>query len=190
MAAERDPARQADATVRLVQRAQGGDREAFVALVRAHDERLRGLAYQLLRDPDLMDDVLQEAYLRAFRALPRFEARAGFGTWLHRIAYNACMDELRRRRRRPWLRFAESGLEEEPAPDEPLDDRAARSSAVRAALAALRPEERAAVWLVDAEGRDYREVAELTGVAEGTVASRLNRARTGLRRALTEERTG
>jgi RNA polymerase sigma-70 factor (ECF subfamily) len=175
---------------RLVQRARGGDAAAFAALVRAFDPMLGRLAYSLLGDRELMDDVLQEAYLRAFRALPDFEGRSQIGTWLYRITYTACLDELRRRKRRRWLPLADAGLQDAPAPAADLGERLARASALRAALAGLSHEERAAVWLVDAEGRDYREAAEVLGVPEGTVASRLSRARAALRLALAEEATG
>ena len=75
---------------------------AFTEVVRRHDDRLRGLAYKLLGgDRDRMDDVLQEAYIRAFRALGTFRRDAHLGSWLYRIVYNACIDELRRSKRRP-----------------------------------------------------------------------------------------
>jgi RNA polymerase sigma-70 factor (ECF subfamily) len=130
----------------LLERAQGGDGTAFAALVRAFDPKLRGLAFGLLGDRELMDDVLQEAYLRAFRALPGFEGRSGLGTWLYRITYNACLDELRRRRRRRWVGLGEAGLDETPAAPEDLDERLARASAVREAVAGLKPEERAKIY--------------------------------------------
>ena len=177
----------ADELRRLVERAQGGDAAAFTALVRAFDPMLRALAYNLLGDRELMDDILQDAYLRAFRALPRFEGRSQVGTWLYRITYNACLDELRRRKRRRWFPVAHAGLEEAPDSTEDPVEHLARAGELRAALASLSPEERAAVWLVDAEGHDYGKAAEVLGVPEGTVASRLSRARAALREALAEE---
>ena len=84
--------------VRLVARARAGDGAAFGAVLRHYDGRLRALAFRLLGDPARTDDVLQEAYVKAYRALPRFRGEADLGTWLYRIAYNACLDELRRGR--------------------------------------------------------------------------------------------
>ena len=78
----------------ILDRARGGDHEAFAAVVRLYDAKLRGLAFRVLGDRDRMDDALQEAYVRAFRALPRFRGDARMGTWLFRITYNACLDEL------------------------------------------------------------------------------------------------
>lgn len=153
---------------------------AFASLVEAHDQSLRRLAFRLLGDRDVMDDVLQEAYVKAFRSLPRFRGRATHATWLYRIVYNACLDELRRRRahRTVSLELAADMGVPDPA------DAAAGRSALAEALASLPAEQRAAVLLVDAEGFDYRAAAEILGVEVGTIASRLNRARTALRRAL------
>src|SRR5919204_3101598 len=74
---------------------------AFPELIERHDRALRRLAFRLLGDRDRMDDALQEAYVNAFRALPRFRGRSAPATWLYRIVYNACIDELRRGRARP-----------------------------------------------------------------------------------------
>ena len=87
--------------VELVELARSGDRSAFDELLRRHDGRMRGLAYKLMADRHRMDDALQEAYLKAYRALPRFRPGSDFGTWLYRITYNACIDELRKRKRHP-----------------------------------------------------------------------------------------
>lgn len=168
----------------VVARARRGDQDAFAEIVGHYDHRLRALAYRLLGERDRMDDVLQEVYVKAFRSLPRFKGEAALGTWLYRIAYNACLDDLRRR-----------------PPSRPisLDDDHARSVADRAAgpaeiavqrgdLAAaldrLPPDQRAAVMLVDAYGLDYAHAATVLGVKAGTIGSRVSRARTVLRTAL------
>jgi RNA polymerase sigma-70 factor (ECF subfamily) len=170
--------------VELVELARSGDRSAFDELLRRHDPRMRGLAYRLTADRHRMDDALQEAYLKAFRALPRFRAGSDFGTWLYRITYNACIDELRKRKRSPV------------ATDDPIDPVSSRpgpervvsaAETVRHALAELPVDQRVTVVLVDGEGFDHREAAEILGVAPGTVASRLHRARAALRRVLGEE---
>lgn len=169
---------------RLVARARGGDGAAFGAVLRHYDGRLRALAYRLLGDPSRTDDVLQEAYVKAYRALPRFRGEADLGTWLHRIAHNACMDELRRTRREDLpLEMAERA----PAPGADPGERAGEASALSAALAALPAQDRAAVLLVDREGMSYARAGEVLGIPAGTVASRLNRARAALRAALGED---
>src|SRR3954471_15505587 len=87
-----------DATADMWTRACGGDISAFMTVIAEHDRALRSLAFRLLGDRDRMEDALQEAYVKAFRALPGFRHESGMGTWIYRVVYNACMDELRRRR--------------------------------------------------------------------------------------------
>jgi RNA polymerase sigma-70 factor (ECF subfamily) len=163
--------------------ARAGDHDAFAALVRRVDGGLRALAYRLLGDRDRMDDALQEAYVRAFRALPGFRGDSALATWLYRIVYNVCQEELRRAGR---LRLVESDPVEAQDPGSVVETVELRAG-LAAALAGLAPEDRAAVLLVDAQGFDYRAAAEILDVPEGTIASRLNRARAALRRALAEE---
>jgi RNA polymerase sigma-70 factor, ECF subfamily len=167
-------------------RARRGDEAAFAALVRHYDTGLRRLAYRLLGDRARMDDALQEAYLSAYRALPRFRGDSSLGTWLYRIAYNACLDQLKRTRDVVDL---ESVRDRAQAGGDQIDALSLRQT-LAAALTALPLEDRAAVLLVDANGFDYRGAAELLGIPEGTVASRLNRARAALRQTLQNERKG
>jgi RNA polymerase sigma-70 factor (ECF subfamily) len=154
------------------------DEDEFAALIRRHDRPLRSLAFRLLGDRDRMDDALQNAYAKAFRALPRFRGASAPETWLYRIVYNACLDERRGERRH-------AELDERLASHEDLADDAARRAGLTEALAALPPDQRAAVLLVDAEGFPYGAAAEVLGVEIGTLASRLSRARAALRRELT-----
>ena len=167
-------------------RTDPGDADRFAEIVAEHDRPLRALAFRLLGDREAMDDVLQEAYAKAFRALPRFRGEATTGTWLYRIVYNACLDQLRRERRAAELPRDPPPPASAPDPGES----AARREALAAALAALVPDQRAAVLLVDAEGFDYPSAAQVLGVRVGTLASRLSRARASLRRALAAEPEG
>ena len=155
------------------------DSEGFLSVVREFDLRHRRLAFRLLGDRDRMDDVLQEAYASAFRALPRFSGRASVGTWLYRIVYNACLDELRRsgaRKEVPLEEWREARPERADLVEQRLD--------LEAALEALPPDLRAVVLLVDADELSYEEAAEVLGIPAGTVASRLSRAREALKGAL------
>ena len=172
----------------ILDRARRGDQEAFATLIRHYDSGLRALAYRLLGDRDRMDDALQEAYVKAFRALPRFRGQSRLSTWLYRIAYNACLDELQRSRRVVQLPL--DGVAERAQPGLDPGDVAALRTDLAQALATLPVEERAAVLLVDAQGFDYRDAGRVLGVPEGTVASRLNRARAALRRALGDAPAG
>lgn len=171
----------------LVAAVLGGDQSAFTELVRRHDERLRGLAYKMLGDRHRMEDAMQESYVRAYRSLGTFRRDAELGTWLYRIVYNTCIDEHRRARRRPVP--VDTGQPSWDAPaGRPGPERVvgAADSAMRA-LARLPEDQRATVLLVDGEGFDNVTAAEVLGVAPGTVASRLSRARAAMRQALDAE---
>jgi RNA polymerase sigma-70 factor (ECF subfamily) len=167
----------------LVERVRGGDDDAFAEIVRRHDRKLRGLAHRLLLDDGAVDDVMQEAYLRAFRALPRFRAEASLGTWLYRITSNACMDHLRSRQRRAERQAPADGPEPVWPGEDPAEV-ASTNGAVFHALRKLNPDQRAVALLVDGDGLNYAEAAVVLHLAPGTVASRLSRARASLRRSL------
>jgi RNA polymerase sigma-70 factor (ECF subfamily) len=171
---------------RTFARARRGDDRAFTALVRHYDDGLRTLAFRLLGDRTRMDDALQEAYVKAYRALPRFRGDSSPGTWLYRIAYNACLDELRRTRDVVDL----DAVRERAGHGGDTVEAISNREALACALAELPREDRAALLLVDAAGFDYRAAAEVLGIPEGTVGSRLNRARAALRRALADTRKG
>ena len=163
-------------------------RDAFTALVRRHDARLRGLAAKLLAgDRSRVDDVLQEAYVRAYRALPDFRGEADLGSWLYRITYNACIDELRRAKRRPHPVDTATPGWDRPTAEAGPERQVGTADTVARALAALPEDQRATVVLVDGEGFDSVSAARILGVAPGTVASRLSRARAAMRRALGED---
>lgn len=153
--------------------------------MRRHHDRIHGLCRRITgNDTDALD-ATQEALIAIVRGLKRFDGRSAFATWAYRIATNACLDELRRRRRRP-----DPGLPEHErapvgsAPD--LDAAVSDRLAVDAALAELPDEFRAAVVLRDLCALDYAEIADVLGVPAGTVRSRIARGRAALARALGE----
>lgn len=170
---------------RIDEHAAAGDPDAFWSLVQPYERGLRALAYRVLGDRELMDDALQEAYLKAFRALPSFRGESTLASWLYRVVYNCCQDQLRRARARRAAPLEAAGEPSDPEPG-PAEVAIHRYD-LAAALASLPVDMRAAVLLVDAEGMDYREAAEVLGIPRGTVASRLNRARAHLRRALADD---
>jgi RNA polymerase sigma-70 factor, ECF subfamily len=159
--------------------------ELFEALVRRHHRELRAFAYRLIVDSDRTDDVLQEAYLRAFRAFPRFDPSKGSELgWLYRIVYRCCADEWRRQRRasRRVVLVADPDVAARELGQAPIE----RVSLLEA-LAKLSPEVRAALVLVDWRGLDYAAAGEILGIPAGTVGSRLNKGRRVLRDVLAVE---
>jgi len=157
-------------------------RRRFEALLDRHGPRLRGVAFAMLAEREAVDDVLQEAFVRAYRRLPnRFASERQEAAWLYKIVFHCCLNELRRRRRRPEV-LGLPEREEAVAAEEP-----SAVLAVAEVLAALPIDQRAVVLLVDLAGFDYEAAASVLGVPRGTVASRLNAARSRLRTALREE---
>ena len=170
----------------VLRRAQRGDHGAFREIVDHYEGRLRVLAYQLLRDADQMNDVLQDTFVKAWGGLPEFRGEAALGTWLYRICYRICLDQLRRRQSRP----AAEELADEPTDTTDDFDGLALREQVSAALGRLPAEQRAVLLLVDREGYHYGSVAEALEVPVGTVASRLSLARAAMRRLLGPELRG
>lgn len=165
-----------------VRAARRGDAEAFVRMLKHYDSRLRALAFRILRDPVLMDDALQDAAIKAYQSLRGFRGESAVGTWLYRITYTTCLDYLRRERRFQLL-TAEDALGAV-CDDDPCDV-VTRWADLDDALDQLPVEQRVLVVLVHQYGYDYRTAAEVVGVPEGTVSSRLAAARVRLRRLLT-----
>jgi RNA polymerase sigma-70 factor (ECF subfamily) len=162
----------------LVKKAQRGDKRAFGRLVERHQAKLFTLAARTLGSEADAADAVQEAFLRAWLALPRFRSDALFSTWLYRIALNAAHDQRARRRAEP--------AEEAPERPDPRDPflTAELSGALQQALDGLDEDFRLAVVLYDVLGASQAEIAELTGVPEGTVKSRIYRGRAELARRL------
>jgi RNA polymerase sigma-70 factor (ECF subfamily) len=164
----------------LIAAAQAGDRDALDTLLRRHYDRLYALCRRLAgNDADALD-ATQEALIAIVRGLPRFDGRARFATWAYRVATNACLDELRRRKRRPQLGLSDDDIGERPGRSAPIADSVADRLDVDAALAQLTPEYRAAVVLRDLCTLDYAEIADVLEIPIGTVRSRIARGRAQL----------
>lgn len=157
--------------------------DEFATGLRRHDPRMRALAYSMLGSAEAMDDVLQEAYLKAYRGLGQFRGDASFATWLGAIVYRCCLDHRRAAARRPVAPGGAVGLDEV-ADDSQAEDAVDARLDVAAALQRLSIEHRAILTLVDLEGMTMAETAAVLGVPAGTAASRLARARTALRVAV------
>ena len=179
----------ADAESALVVRARSGDADAFGELVLQYQDRVYNMILRLVNHPEDAADVTQEVFLTAYRKLDTFRRNARFYTWIYRIATNAAFSLLRKRvvRREvadpPEIAATRPAAQENPGARLEEQDRA---DAVQGALAALDDDHRAVVVLRDVEDLSYDRIADILGVAEGTVKSRLHRGRAALRDRLKE----
>lgn len=173
----------------LVERAQAGDRSALDELLDRHYDRIAARCRRIAGNTADGDDATQEALLAIVRGLTRFDGRSSFSTWAYRVATNACLDELRRRGRRPTPTEDDLDRVERDHGDDLADD-VARRDEVRTALATLTPEFRAPLVLRDLEGLDYAEIAETLDLPPGTVRSRIARARRQLADRLGNQEAG
>lgn len=177
---------------RLIDRARAGDARAFEDLARREERALYRHAFRIVGTTSDAEDVVQEAFLSAWRSIASFEGTS-FRAWLFRIATNRALDLLRARKRRPELPLEpptdddDVSWAEPAAPGPDLAQLAADREAlavVETALGSLPAEQRAALLLRDIEGFAYEEIAVITAVEIGTVKSRIHRARVGVRNAL------
>ena len=166
----------------VVRAAQSGDVAAFEQIVRSFQGEIWRLCVQLLRDESLADDVTQDAFVRAYRFLPRYRGESKFSTWLFSISRNCALDEIRRSGRRRRMR---ARLEAEPV--RPAGDPTVAIE-VRESLGALQLDLREPVIFIDIFGCSYAEVASILGLPVGTVKSRVHRGREQLAAMLRDPR--
>ena len=170
----------------ILRRAQQGDSEAFRQLVEAYQTQVYRLALRMC-GADGADDVTQDALVAAWRALPNFRSDCRFSTWLYRLTTNAAIDYLRREKRhRAADDIAELELPDDAPTMQELSERAETQSRVRRALSCLSDEHRQVLLLRYMQELDYGEIAAALEVSEGTVKSRINRAKARLRELLTD----
>jgi len=173
-----------DAESGLIARAQAGEHRAFAVLVRQYQDRVFRFILRLVGARDEAMDLTQETFMKAHQALPGWRPEAQFRTWLFRIAHNTALDVLRRRQRVEFVSFSDLPAGEEdhalpdPArqPDERLADRQSIELLERT-LQELPAEHREILLLREVEDMSYTEIAATLGIAEGTVKSRIARAR-------------
>jgi RNA polymerase sigma-70 factor (ECF subfamily) len=176
----------------LVARATAGDLEAFNQLVTRWERPIYALAYRTLGREEDARDVVQEAFLRAYRGLRGFKGQAKFSSWLYRITLNLCRDWIRRERRAPIVQVPEGTdpmdlADTHAAPAESVEDLVARremSAAVERAMAELPEEQRTAIMLKEYQGLTFQEIADLLECPLSTVKTRLYQGLSVLRRRL------
>ena len=175
----------------FIAQAQKGDVSAYNRLVIHYQSLVYNVVYRIMNEPQGAEDMTQEAFISAYKALNRFRG-GNFKAWLLRIATNACYDELRRHKRRPQSSLDELTEDNESysflrSPEEGPEAQAQRVEmmhAIEHCLDDLPDDQRITAVLRDVEGYDYSEIAEITASSLGTVKSRLSRARTKLRDCL------
>ena len=169
----------------LVRRAAGADVAAFEALYRRHHRRVHGVILRLVGHASARaEDLTQEAFVRAWQALPTFRFESAVSTWLHRMAVNTALMELRARRSRPQAYDDEDALESLSMPD--TAGRAVLGRDLERAVATLPPRARAVLVLHDVEGWKHEEIAAELGMAVGSSKAQLHRARGLLRTRIGE----
>ncbi len=181
----------------LVRKAQSNDLSAFEELVNLYQNRVYGLCIHLSGNPDDAQDLAQEAFIRAYKALGRFRNEADFGTWIHRITVNVWLNMQRKNNGRQAVSLDEpyqsndgGSLQREVAaldgdPIQELEEKEFRGL-VRKVLEDLTEEHRAVLVLREIEGYSYEEISRMLNCSLGTVKSRLSRAREVMRRELTK----
>ena len=175
----------------LIQQAQGGYVVAFNRLVVQYQELVFNVAYRIMGDPAVAEDVTQETFITAYQSLRSFRG-GSFKSWLMRVATNRCYDELRRRKRRPQSSLDEIMDENESfaflrSPQDGPEvhrQRVELALVIERCLKDLPDDQRIVTVLGDVEGYDYQEIANITRVSLGTVKSRISRARAKLRDCL------
>jgi RNA polymerase sigma-70 factor (ECF subfamily) len=183
----------------LVRRAQGGDDEAFRDLMETYKRRAYGVALGIVGDPDEAQDVVQDAFVKAYYKLKEFRFGANFYTWFYRLLVNQAIDRWRKTSRSPTISFDDawvSGESSEPeavaypkSPEEVAGDRELAEGITRA-IAALPEYHRTVILLREVEGLAYEEIARILDCSVGTVMSRLHYARAKLKEALKGFREG
>jgi RNA polymerase sigma-70 factor (ECF subfamily) len=180
-----------------VARARDGDHEAFRVLVERYQGRAFRLALRVLRDEEQARDVVQDAFLKVYGSLGRFEGRSSFYTWLYRVVMNLCLDARRRDRSDRHVEWDEErGLESAEGAGRAIDvdpaealERAELGGAIQRAIDALPEDARRTLLLREIDGLSYAEIAKSLGIPKGTVMSRLHYARRRLRAELAEDET-
>ena len=181
----------------LVKKAINGDNSAFEMLMEKHMGIIYNIALRMAANQDDAEDMTQEIMIKIFRSLSSFKGNSKFSTWIYRVAVNTCLDELKRKKNKKHLSLdaeisgddGEGQLEikdDSPSPEKLAEQNELRDM-VAAAVKLLSDEHRAVIVLRDIRGMSYSEIAEILGCSDGTVKSRISRARAQLKMILEKE---
>ena len=192
-----NPAQKSNRDFELIRSFQSGEKTAFDQLVIRHKDRIFNLCYRLLGDYNEANDYAQETFIKAFKSLKGFRFESSFSTWLYRIAVNNCKNRLNSLEKRFQVKMISIETpkytgennpvleirDDSPSPANGLE-RKEKAVLIQTAINSLPAEQKMVIILRDIEGRSYEEIAETTGLALGTVKSRLARGRMELKNKL------
>jgi RNA polymerase sigma-70 factor, ECF subfamily len=177
----------------LLEETLAGDEDAFAELVGRYRNQITSYIYRIVNDYDTAVDLAQETFIRVYRAAARYQTTHAFSTYIYRIATNVAISELRKRKRRRLVSLTglltspdgEELMDFQPVDEKPLQDialiDAEKRAVIKRAISTLPDRYRAPLVLRDVEGKSYDEIAAILQTSEGTVKSRINRARNFLR---------
>jgi len=186
-----------DATEKkLVELSISGDIEAFETLIQSHQKKVYNIALRMTKNPEDAQELAQDAFVRAFTSIGKFRGDSSFSTWLYRITINVCTDFLRKRNRAILISMEqgaatndnEQGIqiaEEAPGPDE-IAEKNQLKELIKDAMDSLSADHRQVLILRDILDMSYKEIADTLNVNEGTIKSRISRARSGLKKIITQ----
>jgi RNA polymerase sigma-70 factor (ECF subfamily) len=173
----------ADLDIVLINRYLSGDVNAFNELMDVHEDMVFAICLRMLRDRETALDATQETFLTVFRKADRYQAKAAFSTWLYRVAVNTCYDQMRRTKRRQADRLPETHDPVDIRSTDPFEAADLRPT-IEEAISKLNDEFRSTVVLVDLQGMSLEQASDILEVPQGTVKSRLFRARKQLAQEL------
>lgn len=178
----------------LLVKAKNGDLAAFEKLIENYQKKVYNIVYRMIGNPDDASELTQEVFIRVFRSIRNFKEESQFSTWIYKIATNICLDEFRKQKKHKVISLDEEIKSDEgemkrqiednkPQPDI-IAERNELKKTVRNAILALPDEYRIVIIMRDIKGLSYEEIAQITKCPEGTVKSRINRARKALKTIL------
>lgn len=173
--------------LKLIEKAKKGDRKAFESLVKLHEKNVYNLALKLMKNREDALDTAQEAFLKAWISIGTFRGESKFSAWLYRLTYNTCLDAIKKAKRGEIISLTAEDEDEtvqdvkdnKPTPEEHVEKQELRKE-VREAVNSLPEEYRQILIMREFTGLSYAEIAEATGLSDGTVKSRISRARAKL----------
>lgn len=178
----------------LLEKAKNGDVLAFEKLITEYQKKVFNIAFRMVGNYDDASELTQEVFIRVFKSLKNFKEQSLFSTWIYKITTNVCLDEIRKRKKRKAvyldeeIKLDENEVKRQIEDDKPTPEMIAEkneiSKAVNDAIESLSEEHRTVIVLRDLQGFSYEEIAKITSCPEGTVKSRINRARQALKEIL------